>query len=127
MAWTEIARRRYCRGELRYASGLTDAEWSLIEPFMPAPSRRGRPPSVSLRVIIEAILYMLATSCQWRRRLKVPPAKQVECRRRCQIPKEFAPFTTVQTYFYRFSRDGTLERINHALVMMAREQAGRRG
>lgn len=108
MAWTEIARRRYCRGELRYASNLTDAEWALIEPFMPAPSRRGRPRLVSLRVIVEAILYMLTTGCQWR-----------------QIPKEFAAFTTVQAYFYRFSRDGTLERINHTLVMMAREQVGR--
>ena len=108
MAWTEIARRRYCRGGLRYASNLTEAEWALIEPFLPAPSRRGRPRSVSLRVIVEAILYMLATGCQWR-----------------QIPREFAPFTTVQAYFYRFCRDGTLERINHALVMMARELAGR--
>ncbi|MHB1305049.1 MAG: IS5 family transposase [Acidiphilium sp.] len=108
MVWTEIARRRYCRGGLRYASNLTDAEWALIEPFCPAPSHRGRPRSVSLRVIVEAILYMLATGCQWR-----------------QLPKEFAPFTTVQAYFYRFCRDGTLERINHALVMMARELAGR--
>jgi transposase len=108
MAWTEITRRRYCRDEERYASNLTDAEWALIEPFMPAHGWRGRPRSVSLRVIMNAILFMLTTGCQWR-----------------QIPREFAPFTTIQSYFYRFSRDGTLERINHALVMMAREQAGR--
>lgn len=108
MAWTETARRRYCWDELRYASNLTDAEWALIAPFMPAAAARGRPRSVSLRVIVEAILYMLSTGCQWR-----------------QIPREFAPFTTVQAYFYRFSRDGTLVRINHALVMMARELAGR--
>ena len=57
---------------------------------------------------MNAILYMLTTGCQWR-----------------QIPREFAPFTTVQSYFYRFSRDGTPGRINHALVMLAREQAGR--
>ena len=42
-----------------------------------------------------------------------------------QIPKEFAPFTTVQGYFYRFCRDGTFDRINHVLVMQAREIAGR--
>jgi transposase len=95
MAWTETARHRYCRGELSCTSNLTDAEWALIEPFMPAPSRRGRPRSVSLRVIVEAILYMLATGCQWR-----------------QIPKEFAAFTTVQVYFYRFCRDGTLTPVN---------------
>lgn len=63
---------------------------------------------MSLRVIVEAILYMLSTGCQWR-----------------QIPREFAPFTTVQAYFYRFSRDGTLARINQALVTMARKRAGR--
>ena len=108
MAWTETARRQYCRDELRYASNLTDAEWALIAPFMPAPAPRGRPRSVSLRVIVEAIFYMLSTGCQWR-----------------QIPREFAPFTTVQAYFYRFSRDGTLARINQALVAMARERAGR--
>nr|WP_295744827.1 IS5 family transposase [uncultured Acidocella sp.] len=87
---------------------MTDAEWALIAPFMPAPARRGRPRSVSLRVIVEAIIYMLSTGCQWR-----------------QLPREFAPFTTVQAYFYRFSRDGTLARINQALVAMARDQAGR--
>ncbi len=108
MAWTEIARQRYCRAGLRYASDLTDAEWALIEPFMPTPSHRGRPRTVALRTIVEAIFYMLATGCQWR-----------------QIPKEFAPFTTVQGYFYRFCRDGTLDRINHAMVMKAREMAGR--
>ncbi len=64
IAWTETARRRYCRVELRCASNLTDAQWSLIEPFMPAPSRHGRPRSVSLRVMVEAILYMRATGCQ---------------------------------------------------------------
>ena len=85
MPWTEIARRRYCRDELRYASNLTDAEWALIAPFMPPPEPCGRPRSVSLRVIVEAVLYMLSTGRQWR-----------------QIPREFAPFTTVQAYFYRF-------------------------
>ena len=60
-------------------------------------------------MIVEAIFYMLSTGCQWR-----------------QIPKEFAPFTTVQGHFYRFCRDGTLDRINHVLVMQAQEMAGRK-
>jgi putative transposase len=63
MTWTEIARRRYCRAGLRYASDLTDAEWAMIEPFMPAPQHRGRPRRVALRRIVEAIFYMLATGC----------------------------------------------------------------
>ncbi|BAJ80348.1 hypothetical protein ACMV_10010 [Acidiphilium multivorum AIU301] len=108
MALTEIARQRYFSAWLRDASDLTDAEWALIEPFMPLPPHRGRPRTVVLRRIVEAIFYMLSTGCQWR-----------------QIPKEFAPFTTVQGYFYRFCRDGTFDRINHVLVMQAREIAGR--
>ena len=108
MAWTKTTRRQYRRDELRYASNLTDDEWSLVKPFLPSPARLGRPRLVDLRTIMNAILFMATTGCQWR-----------------QIPKEFAPFTTIQGYFYRWSRDGTLERINHALVMMAREQAGR--
>ncbi len=108
MAWTEITRRQYRRDTLRYASNLTDDEWLLVEPFLLRPARLGRPRSVDLRVIMNAILFMATTGCQWR-----------------QIPKEFAPFTTIQSYFYRWSRAGTLGRINHALVMMAREQAGR--
>lgn len=108
MAWTEITRPRYCRDGLRYASDLTDAEWLLIIPFMPLVLWRGRPRKVNLRTIMNAIMYMSSTGCQWR-----------------QIPREFAPFTTVQGYFYRWSGDGTLERINHELVMQAREQAGR--
>ncbi len=108
MAWTEITRPRYCRAGLRYASDLTDEEWHLIEPLMPVRNRLGRPRSRSLRMIMNAILYMLSTGCQWR-----------------QIPREFGPFTTVQSYFYRWSRDSTLVRINRALIMMAREKANR--
>ncbi len=63
MAWTDIARQRYCRAGLRYASDLTDAEWALIEPFMPMPPHRGRPRTVALRRIVEAIFYMLSAGC----------------------------------------------------------------
>lgn len=108
MAWTEITRREYRREGLRYASDLTDAEWSLIEPFMPARSPIGRPRATSLRLVVEAILYIASTGCQWR-----------------QLPKEFPPYSTVQGYFYGWSRDGTFAAINHTLVMAAREKAGR--
>ncbi len=43
MAWTATARRQYGRRNLRYPSDLTDAEWTVIEPMMPPPSRLGRP------------------------------------------------------------------------------------
>jgi transposase len=108
MSWTEITRRQYRRDGLRYASDLTDAEWALLEPFMPALSRIGRPRETDLRSVANAILYMASTGCQWR-----------------QLPKEFPPYSTVQGYFYEWSRDGRLASINHALVMAAREKAGR--
>ena len=108
MAWTEITRRDYRREGLRYASDLTDAEWSLIEPFMPVRSPIGRPRTTNLRSVVNAILYIGSTGCQWR-----------------QLPKEFPPYSTVQSYFYGWSRDGTFAAINHKLVMMAREKIGR--
>jgi putative transposase len=64
MALTEIDRQRYCRARSRYASDVTDAEWALIEPFKPLPPHRGRPRTVALRRMVEAIFYMLATGCQ---------------------------------------------------------------
>jgi transposase len=108
MPWTEITRAKYRRDGLRYASNMTDAEWSLIAPMMPKVNRIGRPRETDLRAVVNAILYMAATGCQWR-----------------QLPKEFPPYSTVQDYFYRWSHDGTWIRINHTLVMAAREQAGR--
>lgn len=108
MPWTEITRGKYRREGLRYASDMTDAEWSLIEPFMPKVNRIGRPREADLRAVVNAILYMASTGCQWR-----------------QLPKEFPPYSTVQEYFYRWSHDRTWARINHALVMAARERAGR--
>lgn len=108
MAWTEITRRQYVRSGLRYASNLTDAEWSLLQPLMPPPSPIGRPRETDLRLVVDAILYIASTGCQWR-----------------QLPREFPPYSTVQGYFYEWSRDGTFAAINHTLVMAARESAGR--
>jgi len=108
MPWTEITRPQYRREGLRYASDMTDAEWSLIAPFLPPPSRIGRPREANLREVVNAMLYMVSTGCQWR-----------------QLPREFPPYSTVQGYFYAWSDDGLWVQINHALVMAAREKAGR--
>jgi len=108
MAWTEITRLHYVREGLRYASDLTDAEWKLIEPLMPPASPIGRPRTTELRAVVNAILYMASTGCQWR-----------------QLPKDFPAYSTVQGYFYEWSRNGTFVGINHVLVMAAREKAGR--
>ena len=108
MPWTEITRPHYVREGLRYASDLTDAEWKLIEPLMPPPSPIGRPRTTNLRAIVNAILYMASTGCQWR-----------------QLPKDFPPYSTVQGYFYDWSRSRLFLSINHVLVMAAREKVGR--
>ena len=108
MPWTEITRPQYVREGLRYASDLTDAEWKLIEPLMPLRSPIGRPRRTDLRAVVNAILYMASTGCQWR-----------------QLPKDLPPYSTVQGYFYDWSRGGRFASINHVLVMAAREKAGR--
>ena len=108
MPWNEITRLHYRREGLRYASDLTDTEWSLIEPFMPVPNSIGRPRKTSIREIVNALFYIASTGCQWR-----------------QLPKGFPPYSTVQGYFYPWSRDGTWATINNALVVMARENEGR--
>jgi transposase len=87
--WTEITRRKYEREEQRYASDLTDAEWALIEPHMPAAKRLSRPRATELRSVLDAILYIARTGCQWR-----------------MPPKEFPPFTTVQGYSYDWRDNG---------------------
>ena len=108
MAWTEITRQQYRRDGLRYASGTTDREWAVLEPLLPAPRRLGRPRKRSLRAIVEAILYVLATGCQWR-----------------ALPQDFPPRSTVQGYFYRWRDDGTWCWISDRLVACARRTLGR--
>lgn len=106
--WTEITRRQYRREGLKYASNLTEAEWAVIAPLLPGPFLRGRPRTVCLRRVVEAIFYVLEAGCQWR-----------------MLPESFPPRSTVQRYFYAWRNDGTWERLNHLLLMRAREQAGR--
>ena len=65
MAWTEITRREHDRRWLRYASDCTDGEWALVAPFMPPPSKRGRPRTRVLREVWNAIQYRATTGCQW--------------------------------------------------------------
>ena len=106
--WTEITRPKYERAGQRYASDLTDAEWRFIEPLMPPVKRLGRPREIDLRAIVDAILYIVRTGCQWR-----------------LLPKDFPPFTTVQGYFYDWRDQNLFERINFELLLQAREAAGR--
>ena len=106
--WTETTRAQYRRDDLRYASDVSDGEWELIEGLLPPTKRLGRPRTTELRAVVNAMLYILTTGCQWR-----------------QLPKEFPPFSTVQRFFYRWRDAGLWQTINHALVMRVREASGR--
>ena len=106
--WTEITRPKYERVRQRYASNLTEAEWAVIELYMPARRTLGRPRATDLRTVLDAILYIARTGCPWR-----------------MLPKDFPPFTTVQGYFYDGRDSGLFERINFELLVQARERAGR--
>src|ERR1700733_900717 len=108
MAWTEITREQYRRDGLRYASDMTEAEWGLIKPFLPRACRRGRPRKTDLRNVVEAVLYILSTGCQWR-----------------ALPQEFPPYSTVQGYFYAWRDTGRWQRIVSILVRRARKKLGR--
>lgn len=109
MPWTEITRLQYQRCGLRYASDLTDEEWAVVARRLPRRHRLGRPREVDLRQVLQAILYILSTGCQWR-----------------ALPKEFPPYTTVQGYFYAWRDTGRWQRIVTALVRQARRKLGRK-
>lgn len=106
--WTEITRQQYRREGLRYASDMTVDEWSVLSAFLPPARRLGRPRRTDLREVVNAILYVLATGCQWR-----------------ALPKEFPPRSTVQDYFYRWRDDGTWHEVASELVILARRAQGR--
>ena len=106
--WSVENRRRYERQSQRYPSDLTDAEWALIEPLIPPARRGGRKREVDVREVMNGILYVLSTGCQWR-----------------ALPKDLPPRSTVHEYLQIWEREGTLERLHHALYEAAREQAGR--
>ena len=64
--WTTKNRPRYDRDKLRYPSDLTDEEWSLIEPLIPPAKRGGRRREVVMRQVVNGVMYVLSTGCQWR-------------------------------------------------------------
>jgi len=106
--WTTENRARYDRSKLRYPSDLTDAEWALIAPVIPRAERGGGKRTVDLREVVNGLMYVLSTGCQWR-----------------AIPKDLPPRSTVNGYFGLWDYDGTLDRIHHALYVKCREMAQR--
>jgi putative transposase len=107
MNWTETTRAQYRQDGLEYAS-LRDKEWGLLAPLLPPSKDGGRPRETDLREVLNGILFILATGCQWR-----------------ALPERFPPRSTVQGYFYAWRDDGTWHCIHRTLVRLARQAIGR--
>ena len=106
--WTAENRPRYNRDRLRYPSDLTDEEWALVERLIPPGKRGGGKRAVVMREVMNGLMYILSTGCQWR-----------------AIPKDLPPKSTLYDDFDLWSWDGTLERIHHALYVECREREER--
>jgi putative transposase len=81
-----------------YQSDLSDAEWSCLQSYLPAPKANGRPRVYTPREILDAIFYVLKSGCAWR-----------------LLPHDFPPWKTVYHYFRFWRLDGTWERMHSAL------------
>ena len=106
--WTQANRYRYDRSKLRYPSDLTNEEWSHVAPLIPPARRGGRKRTVDVREVVNGLMYILGTGCQWR-----------------AIPKDLPPRSTLHDYFELWEWNGTLERIHHALYVACREREER--
>lgn len=94
-----------------YPSDLTDAEWGILESLLPASKPRGRPRTVHLREVLNALRYVLREGCRWR-----------------ALPHDFGlPWETVYTYFRRWRLAGAWERIHAALRRQVRQRDSRNG
>ena len=101
--WTNENRGRYDRSKLRYPSDLTE-EWAAIAPLVPPAKRGGNKRTVDVREVVNGLMYILGTGCQW-----------------AALPKDLPPRSTVNDHFRRWDWDGTLGRIHHALYVRCRE------
>jgi putative transposase len=101
-------RERAVQRSQSYPSDLTDEQWAILEPLIPAAKPGGRPRSVDMREVINAIFYVDRTGCQWR-----------------ALPHDFPPWSTVWTYFRTWRNDGTWEHIHTALREQVRVKRGR--
>src|SRR5262245_9592823 len=92
----------------RYPSDLTDAQWALLEPLIPAARPGGRPRKTNMREVVNAIFYLTREGCTWR-----------------ALPYDFPPWKTVYNYFEAWKQDGTWDRFLTALLRAVRSAAGR--
>jgi len=108
MAWTAATRGDYVRSSGNYASDVTDREWALIAPLLPAARESGRPRTTCLRRVVNAVFYLLQAGCQWR-----------------MLPRDFPPRSTVYGYFRAWILGGVWAHVHDVLYRRTREPEGR--
>ena len=106
--WTPETRRQNDRKGLRDTHDLTDREWAEVASLIPPAKRGGNKRTVDVREIVNGLMSILGTGCQWR-----------------DIPKDLPPRSTIHDYLDRWAYDGTLQSIHHTLYGRCRELADR--
>jgi len=91
-----------------YDTDLTDIQWTRLEKLLPKPKKRGRKP-IDKRWLIDAILYVVRTGCQWR-----------------NLPHDFPKWKTAYNNFLKWRNDGTWKRLHDALVRQVRKSVGKK-
>jgi transposase len=106
--WTKENRARYNRDQLRYPSEVTEEEWGQLAALIPPARRGGCKRTVNIREVLNGLLYVLSTGCQWR-----------------AIPTDLPPRSTIFDYLERWQADGTVRQMHDTLYVRCREQAER--
>jgi putative transposase len=91
-----------------YSTDLTDAQWAILEPLIPAQKAGGRPRTISMREVVNSLLYLDRTGCQWD-----------------MLPHDLLPKSSVYDYFARWRNDGTWQRMMDAVRTQVRVKEGR--
>jgi len=92
----------------KYPSDLTDEQWKVIEPLLPAAEHGGRPRTIDLGAVLDACFYLSRTGCQWD-----------------SLPRTYPPKGSVHDYYSAWREDGTWQAINDALRALVRRKAGK--
>jgi putative transposase len=106
--FTRLIREPVEQRRAPYPSDLTDEQWGLIQPLLPPNTGSGQPTLVDLREVVNTLLYMKQTGCQWR-----------------YLPHDLLPRSTVHYYFTKWTADGTWEEVLQHLRERLRQKAGR--
>jgi putative transposase len=94
--------------EAVYSSDLSDEQWQALSRLIPSAKAGGRPRTVNMRAVLNALFYLARTGCAWR-----------------MLPKDYPPKDTVYYYFKRFRQDGTWERIHDLMRQRVRVKHGK--